>query len=136
MDGTDIIFKLKKLIKKLEKVSTSLDFDEVTRSQLRIIYPIISDGRGYSMLELATKAEVDKAFVSRTIADLEKKGFVERDNDAGARSNYNIILTDKAKQFVLERRAVVQTISNESFGGITLEELQHFNKLLTKMIAE
>lgn len=99
----EIIIRLKKLIKKLEQLQTHMKQSGITPAQARIIFPIAKNNVGYTMQELTELAGVDKALVSRAIADLETKGIVERDKqDDNERRNYKIILSAKGKALILE----------------------------------
>ena len=130
----EIIIKLKKLIKKIEHGQTETECGGVTHAQVRIVFPIIRDGKGYSMQELSETVGVDKALVSRTITHLEDKGFVERDKKEGSiERNYKILLTEKGRRFFAEKKAQVKETFKKRFGDITMEELRIFKKVLDKL---
>jgi len=100
----EIIMKLKKLIKKIEHIQAVVKgiVIDITPSQGRIIHPIVKGGKGYSIQELSEHASVDKALVSRTIADLESKGYVEREKTAdNIVKNHKIVLSEKGRKLFL-----------------------------------
>jgi len=127
----EVIIKLKKLIKVIERISADMDEGELTRAQIRIIFPIIRHGKGYTVQELADMGGVTKGLVSRTITDLEAKGFVQRDKKTENQDrNIKIVLTEKASQFVAEKKAKMQQVSGKWQGKITHEDLHAFFKVL------
>lgn len=128
----DLIIRLKKLIKIVENISADMDTGELTRAQLRIIFPIIKTGKGYTIQELADIGGVTKGLVSRTIADLEVKGFVRRDKKSENQDrNIKIILTEKAKKIAAEKKSKMQEVSGKWNGKITHQELHIFFKVLS-----
>ncbi len=130
----EIVIQLRKLIKKIEQTGTLLESSEITRSQIRIIFPIIHDEQGYSMKELCEISGNDKAFVSRTIAEVESKGLIERDKatDSNER-NYKIILSKKGKEFVAAQKLKIQQTKIKMLNGVTKDELEIFIRILDKL---
>lgn len=127
----EVIIKLKKLIKTIERISSDMDSGGITRSQVRVIFPIIKDDKGYTIQELADIGGVTKGLVSRTIADLEAKGFVQRDKEKETQDrNIKIILTAKGSEFVAEKKAKMHQVSNKWGGKITFDEMNTFWKVL------
>lgn len=128
----EVIIRLKKLIKHIEQISAYMDSAEITRSQFRIIFPIIKNETGYTIQELADIGGVTKGLVSRTISDLEAKGFVERDKVSENQDrNIKIVLTKKGKHFVAEKKSKMMEVSSKWKGKITHEEMHTFGKVLT-----
>lgn len=132
----EFIIKLKKLIKIVEKHQTMME-GEVTPAQIRIIFPIVKTGNGHTMQELAELAGVDKALVSRAIADLESKELVERDKKAdSSERNYKIILSEKGQKFVTEKKQQHEKHFEKWRGKFTKEEMLIFKKVLDKLVEE
>ena len=131
----EIGIKLKKLTKKIERVQTDIDCDEMTHAQERVIFPIMRDERGYTIQELATMSGFAKSLVSRTVADLESKGYVRRDkkNESQDR-NYKIVLTEKGQAFIEKRNERVLEVTSQWFDNITPEFLREFNKMLDTLL--
>lgn len=128
----ELIIRLKKLIKLVENISADMDTGELSRAQLRIIFPIIKSGRGYTIQELADIGGVTKGLVSRTIADLETKGFVWRDKKSESQDrNIKIFLTEQTKEIAAEKKSKMQEVSEKWNGKITHQELHTFFKVLT-----
>ena len=126
----EMIIKLKKLIKHIEKVQAEMD-GKITHAQARIIFPIIRDDKGYTIQELADIGGVTKGLVSRAIADLENKGYVERDKKTLDQDrNYKIILSAKGQEFIAEKKLRMHEVSNKWNGKITHDDLKTFVKVL------
>jgi len=129
-----VIAKLKKLIKKIEQATASFDSDLISRSQIRVILPIIKDNKGYSMQELSELGSIDKALVSRTITDLEQKNIVARDKEKDSTvRNYQIILTPYGKELFDSYRTKAKELSVEWLNGVSIEELAQFKNTLYKL---
>ena len=130
----EVIIKLKKLIKHIERIQSDMDSNEITHAQARIIFPIIRDGMGYTIQELADIGGVTKGLVSRTIADLETKGFVQREKKSIDQDrNYKIILALKGQEFLTKKKIQVQEVTNQWKGKLTHEDLATFMRVLTIM---
>lgn len=126
----EVIIKLKKLIKIIERVQSGCT-SEITHAQARVIFPIIRDGRGYTMQELADIVGVTKGLVSRTITDLESKGYVERDKISKNQDrNYNIILSTRGQELVTQKMMQMKKVSNQWGGKITHNDMLNFKKVL------
>ena len=126
----EMIIRLRKLIKNIEHIQENFG-DEITHSQLRVIFPIIRDSKGYTIQELSDMAGVSKGLGSRVIADLEGKGFVERDKKTENQDrNYQIILSAKGQKFVADKKMKMLEISSQLQGQITEEEFRVFSKVL------
>jgi len=133
----DIGIKMRKLMKKIEAVQTVLVDKEITRSEERIIFPIIKDERGHTIQELSDLGGVDKGLVSRTISRLEANGFVTRDKETATQDrNYKIILTSKGKEFIDNKNARVLEVLNKWFENIPLEFVQKFSEMLDTLLAQ
>lgn len=130
----EIAILLRKLIRKIEQAGALMEMSEIKRSQLRIIFPIIREGKGYSMRELCEISGCDKAFVSRTIADVEYKGLIERDKatDSNER-NYKIMLSEKGKELFAAQKHKAELMSAKMLNGVTVEELKIFVDILSRL---
>jgi len=125
----EIIAKLKKLIKIIKQ--QQVDMGEITSAQSRIIFPIFRDGKGYTMHELAKMSGVTKGLVSRTIADLEAKGFVERCKTSEKQDrNFKIVLSEKAKQLAAEKMQQAKKNFDKWQSRLKHEDFETFIKVL------
>ncbi|HEV7420843.1 MAG TPA: MarR family transcriptional regulator [Mycobacterium sp.] len=59
----------------------------------------LDHGAGLSQQELAERLLLEKSTVSRMVADLERKGLVERERNPGNRRTYRLRLTDEGRAF-------------------------------------
>lgn len=126
----EVIVRLKKLIKTIEKMQADMD-SEITHAQVRVIFPIIKDNQGYTIQELADLGGVSKGLVSRTISDLEGKGYVERDKiKENQDRNIKIILSAKGQELVTKKKAHMQEVSNKWKDRLTHNDLESFMKVL------
>ncbi|MDR0850449.1 MAG: MarR family transcriptional regulator [Christensenellaceae bacterium] len=127
----EIVIKLKKLIRKIEQKQADMDDCQITSAQARIIFPIIKNGKGYSMSELTEIAGVDKALVSRAISDLETKEIVERDKKSDSNErNYKINLTPKGNKIFSERLDKYRAEFERWRSKFTFEQLRTFRDVL------
>lgn len=128
----EIVVKLKNLIKIIEKIQRDeKERDDITPAQARIIYPIVKYERGFTIQELADMGGVTKGLVSRTIALLESKGFVERDKKREEQDrNYNIILRWKGKLFAERKKSKMNEVLQGFDGQITHEDMENFVRVL------
>jgi len=135
MTPEEVIVKLRRLIKKIENICAEIDRSEITQSQMRVIFPIVRDGCGYSMQELSEIACVDKALVSRAISDLEAKGIVERDKEQGSTErNYKIILSQRGEEFFAKQKEKADQLKKRWFSDVTEDEMCDFVRTLNKLI--
>ncbi|MCL2862044.1 MAG: MarR family transcriptional regulator [Firmicutes bacterium] len=131
----EIAIKMKKLMNKIEKVQSILECEDMSFAQERIIFPIFRDEKGYSIQELSHEGGIAKSLVSRTVADLEKRGFVMRDKKSiNQDRNYKIILTEKGKKFVENKNERVLEVTDKWFGNFSKEFLFSFNGMLDTLI--
>ena len=127
----EVIIKLKKVIKLIEKMQDDMKDDGITHAQARVIFPIIRDERGFTIQELANIGGVTKGLVSRTISDLEKKGIVEREKKSADQDrNFKIVLAKKGLDFVESKKTQMQEVSSKWSGKITHEDLETFMRVL------
>ena len=135
----ELVIKLKKLIKKIELTQKQVYHQSITPAQVRVIFPIFKTGRGYSMQELSEIGGIDKALVSRVVADLEKKDIVRRDNKKFdvAERNCKILLTTKGEQINKNLKQNFAKV-RESFGicNITRSEMEQFVNILNVLIGD
>jgi DNA-binding MarR family transcriptional regulator len=131
----ELAIKLKKLMKKIERVQADVECGGITYAQERIIFPIIRDEKGYTIQELAEAGGVAKSLVSRVVADLVAGGYLKRDKKSESQDrNYKIILTDKGRAFVEKKNARVLEVTTRWFSGIEPEFLYKFNAMVDAML--
>ncbi len=138
MSPDELVIKLKKLIKKIEGIQRQIVCVDITPSQVRVIFPILKTGQGFTMQELSERGGIDKALVSRVIADLEQKGIVRRDNKKldVAERNCKILLTPKGEEINNNIRHSLNKIKNSFDGVVTAHDMEHFVNTLNVLIGD
>ncbi|MBE6556097.1 MAG: MarR family transcriptional regulator [Ruminococcaceae bacterium] len=91
-----------------------------------------SDG-GLSATELARQGEIDKAQVSRCMAELMERGFVYRDDQNGRRYKQKYRLTPTGLTVAEDVNACIQEIQNAVSKNIPASDLDIFYKTLYKL---
>jgi len=100
------------------------------------IYELLSCPGGLTAAELAARSRINRSLVSREIAELAQKGYIEVKRGGGEkRGNYNsrIVLTDKGIALAKAIRARAMRIQTEAGAGISEEELYIFYSTLEKL---
>ena len=140
MDNIDIDFfpvyigKLKKEIQK--KMNNLLSPYNLTSIHSMYLLLLNKSYSGLTLSELTAGVDVDKANTTRVINDLEKKGYVYRDNTKLNERKYKIFLTEKGEDianivqdYMIEKREQI-------LKSFTPEEIKQFSKFLIKTLKE
>ena len=87
---------------------------------------------GLTSTEISKECKVDKAFVSRTTADLMEGGFIELNQKFNDGRKYRVkyILTEKGKNVLLETRALIDEFFADMIGVVSEEEMKCFWKVI------
>jgi DNA-binding MarR family transcriptional regulator len=87
---------------------------------------------GLTPTEISKDCGVDKAFVSRTTADLIKGGFIQTNqkyND-GRKYRNKYILTEKGKKVIMETRALLDKYFSDLGGRISEYDMKCFWRVM------
>ncbi len=87
---------------------------------------------GLTPTEISKDCGVDKAFVSRTTADLIKGGFIQTNqkfND-GRKYRNKYILTEKGKEVIKETKALIEKYFSDVSGKISEYEMKCFWRVM------
>lgn len=87
---------------------------------------------GLTPTEISKNCGVDKAFVSRTTADLIKGGFIQTNqkyND-GRKYRNKYILTEKGKKVIMETRALLDKYFSDLGGRISEYDMKCFWRVM------
>jgi DNA-binding MarR family transcriptional regulator len=101
----DVSERLHALFMDLVRVAGLLQPDQelpgfsVSMSQAYAIHELDHGDTPLSQRELADRLLLEKSTVSRMVADLERKGLVERERDPDNRRTYRLRLTDDGRAF-------------------------------------
>lgn len=88
---------------------------------------------GLTPTEISKDCGIDKAFVSRTTADLIKGGFIktnEKFND-GRKYRNKYILTEKGKEVIFEIKALIEKFFSDISGKISEYDMRCFWKVMS-----
>ena len=133
----EVIARLRKLIRIMDAQFVKIKNDSgMTHSQFRIIFPIVHVQKGYAIQELSEITGVDKGFVSRTIAKLEKKGIVKRDRKSDKERNYPIILTDNGWKIINEVSKPHKEELEKWLVNVSRDDIHTFIKVLFEVTKE
>lgn len=89
---------------------------------------------GISPNELVLQLNKDKASIARMIASLEGKGFIKKVNDPADKRTFKVHLTDEGKRLGHLVEPVQHKMRETLTKGMTKEEINELQKLITKVI--
>lgn len=92
-----------------------------------------SKNSGLTATELARTCEIDKAQVSRCMAELTEKGFVYRDDMEGRRYKQKYRLTPEGQTVAEDIDAAAQQVQDTIKKGISAADLDVFYRTLGKI---
>ncbi|MBE6702986.1 MAG: MarR family transcriptional regulator [Ruminococcaceae bacterium] len=98
-----------------------------------LCYILDSQGGGLSATELAKVCGIDKAQVSRCMAELTDLGYVYRNDMGGRRYKQKYQLTDKGLTVADDLDNASRDIQNTLRKGISTEDLDRFYRCLSKI---
>lgn len=94
---------------------------------------LLSDEEGLTAGELSEHCGIDKAQVSRCVADLTACGFVYRNDRDGRRYRQKYVLTEEGRTAALDISRTTMQIQSMAEQGIEAEELDAFYRVLSRM---
>ncbi len=98
-----------------------------------VLCRILESGTGLTATELAATCEIDKAQVSRCVAELTEKGFVRRNTGAERRYKQKYILTAEGQRAALDVSRSIAEIEATVSKNITPAELDDFYRTLYRL---
>ena len=95
----------------------------------------LKDGppRGITLKELSTDCANNKAHTTRIIADLEEKGYVQREYEQGMQKKFRIRLTPQGEEISQRIKAGMQKQHEVVFSCLSDEEYEELLRLLKKI---
>ncbi|MEQ9231026.1 MAG: MarR family transcriptional regulator [Cyclobacteriaceae bacterium] len=130
-----ILFQLDQ-VSKQAKLYSQREFDrlglDITVEQW-ILLKIIEESDGLSQKELADKSLRDPASITRTLDLLEKKELIERRPIEGNRRQYDIVLSDEGRGFVLSHLPIIQEYRSQSIKGLSKQDLETLKSVLQRI---
>ena len=133
MEKTSLWLSLENITKCVDKIK-SIKMSEfgIRAAHFNCMMHIDLSTEGLTPTELSKDCGVDKAFVSRTTADLVKGGFIEMNqkfND-GRKYRNKYILTEKGKMVIKETKALIEKYFSEISDKISEYEMKCFVRVM------
>lgn len=124
--GVNSIYKSIQKIKKSEMNSLGLSGKHVLPLYFLLNYP-----EGITAAGLCTRCNADKAGISRALAEMEEKGYIQFE-DSGEKKRYRskVLLTDAGKEKAESMRQLIMRATWEGGQTITDEERVIFYRVL------
>lgn len=88
---------------------------------------------GLNQIELSNIISIDKATVSKTLRDLEKRGFITKVLDDNDRRYYKLYVSDEGMKIVNVIRGILEDIWIQHLNGLSDEEKVSFLNTLNKI---
>ncbi|MBQ8408652.1 MAG: hypothetical protein IJY39_07285 [Clostridia bacterium] len=133
MDKYSLLLSLENVMKCVDKIK-SIKISEfgIRSAHFNCMMHIDLSSEGLTPTELSKDCGVDKAFVSRTTADLMKGGFIQTNqkfND-GRKYRNKYILTEKGKEVIRETKALIEKYFSEISDKISEYEMKCFMRVM------
>ncbi|WP_291314298.1 MarR family winged helix-turn-helix transcriptional regulator [Corynebacterium sp. UBA2622] len=97
-----------------------------------LIMATIRENPGVTSKELAAQLQSDKSTISRQVAELEKRGYLERRMKSGNRRIHELFLTSRGEETLAEADSTWARIIAAKQAGWTEREKEDFLRLLGK----
>lgn len=117
-----------KCIKKLK--DNRMNIYGLRSSHVIVLYVLGRAPEGLTPAELAEAGDVDKALISRVVAELTEKGFVTSINEGGRRYKARLRLTSSGEELSVYIATAVAEIQQQVSGNIPKEDLEGFYRTL------
>lgn len=98
-----------------------------------ILLQYISQKENLTQQDLANHFLRDKSIILRQVNTLIELEYIKRLIDENDKRKKNLILTEKAVNFLQSARKLTQQISEELLLGVTEEEFIHFENVINKI---
>ena len=95
-----------------------------------VLYVLGRKPEGLTPAELSEASDVDKALISRVVAELTEKGFVTAIAQSGRRYKARLCLTEEGKEISYYIANAAKTIQEKVSGNIPKEDLEVFYRTL------
>ena len=98
-----------------------------------ILLHFVSRKENLTQQDLANHFLRDKSIILRQVNTLIQLQYIKRLTDTTDKRKKNLILTEKALNFLNHARNLTREVSNELLNGVTEEELNHFENVINKI---
>ncbi len=117
--------------KMMEEHSKILEKHDLTKVHVSFVFLLSENENGLYQSELARKLDFNRAHISRTLKDLEERGFVIQENDSGYKNKY--FITPKGETIAHEMKIAGKNIQKRIFSVLTDDEMSEFQRIVKKM---
>jgi DNA-binding MarR family transcriptional regulator len=104
----------------------------LTRAQWQVLAHL-QRNEGINQIGLADLLDIEPITLCRTIDRMEDGGWVERRADPKDRRARLLFLTERARPFIAEMRALAEEIYAEALEGLPADTRQTLSEILTAM---
>jgi DNA-binding MarR family transcriptional regulator len=104
----------------------------LTRAQWQVLAHL-QRNEGINQIGLADLLDIEAITLCRTIDRMEEGGWVERRPDPNDRRARLLFLTDRARPFIADMRAIAEEIYAEALAGLPADTRQNLTEILTAM---
>ena len=104
----------------------------LTRAQWQVLAHL-QRNEGINQIGLADLLEVEPITLCRTIDRMEEGGWVERRSDPKDRRARLLFLTERARPFIADMRAIAEEIYSEALAGLPADTRNTLTEILTAM---
>lgn len=118
--------------KMMRYVSVILEKYDITAEQWTVLFRLWENEK-INQKQLAEKTYKDQPTIARILDILERKSLVERQLNKEDRRAFLICITEKGRRYAEEIRPFVEGNFKHMLEGISLEEMEVYFKVLTKI---
>jgi MarR family transcriptional regulator, transcriptional regulator for hemolysin len=104
----------------------------LTRAQWQVLAHL-QRNEGINQIGLADLLDIEAITLCRTIDRMEEGGWVERRADPNDRRARLLFLTERARPFIADMRAIAEEIYAEALSGLPADTRQTLTEILTAM---
>ena len=101
--------------------------------QSRLLFVLVHHGDGLSQKEISEKLNIAPATLTVMIKRMEKEGLISREPDPSDQRISRVYITDEGRKVFKKSLVILDTISNDCFGSLTVEEKEELHFLLKKV---
>lgn len=120
----------KKYAHTLESLCTRHD---LTRNELDVILFLANNPGFDRAADIVAIRKIAKSHVSLSVGNLEKRGLLVRELEAGDRRTAHLKLTDAALPIAAEGKALQQQFFSRIFEGLSQQDLEIFGSVLERI---
>lgn len=132
-----VLYTIEKTIKEYRKVSQkkiSQVVSDITVDQCLVLI-ILDKNSVYSQKEIAELIFKDNASITRIIELMVQKNYLLRKTHESDRRKFNLELTEKGKNTIELLTPIIHNNRQNALAGLSLDEIELLENLLTKIIA-